>query len=142
DRIINGAQWRRGFSRLKSRRCGYGRFEAGARQARLPFASNQPTIMEGMMVKRSNWAMGILALVALTMITRTSMADPGLTGPGRNNFVESSFQTCFQEARSNPVNRATDVATLAQYCVCFSNEMADRLANDDLKALDAAVATD
>jgi hypothetical protein len=85
---------------------------------------------------------GLLALAVFAMATAPTMAETGLTGPGRNNFVESSFQTCFREARGDPANKAVEVAILAQYCVCFSNEMADRLANDDLKALDAAVATD
>ena len=85
---------------------------------------------------------GVLALVVFATVPRTGMADNGITGPSRNVFVESSFQTCFQEARGDPANKATDVAILAQYCVCYSNQMADRLSNDDLKELEAAVATD
>ena len=93
--------------------------------------------------KCSRLTSGFLAFVICATVTRTSMAaDLGLTGPARNTFVESSFQTCFREARNDPANKAMDVAILAQYCVCYSNQMADRLANDDLKALDAAVATD
>ena len=85
---------------------------------------------------------GFWALVIFATAPHTSLADTGLSGPSRNAFVESSFQTCFKEARDDPANKATDIAILAQYCVCYSNQMADRLVNDDLKALDAAVATD
>jgi hypothetical protein len=94
------------------------------------------------MSKPSKLTTGLLAFVMFATVTRTGMADAGLTGPERNVFVESSFQTCFKEARGDPANKATDVAIIAQYCVCYSNQMADRLINDDLKALDAAVAID
>ena len=94
------------------------------------------------MSRRSKLTADLLALAMLAAVTRAGMADTGLTGPSRSAFVESSFQTCFQEARDDPANKATDVAVLAQYCVCYSNQMADRLVNDDLKALEAAIATD
>ena len=85
---------------------------------------------------------GHLAVVIFFTVTRAGWAEPGLTGPPRNTFVESSFQSCFREARADPANKAADVAILAQYCVCYSDQMADKLTNDDLKALDAAVAAD
>jgi hypothetical protein len=94
------------------------------------------------MASRSKLTTGLLAFVMFVTGTCASTAEVGLIGPERNVFVESSFQTCFKEARGDPANKATDVAIIAQYCVCYSNQMADRLINDDLKTLDAAVATD
>jgi hypothetical protein len=94
------------------------------------------------MVKCCGLSTSLLAIVIFATITQASKADTGLTGPARNNFVESSFQSCFREARGDPRNNATDVAIIAQYCVCFSNLMADQLANDDLKSLDEAVKAD
>ena len=94
------------------------------------------------MSRCSKFTAGLLALVLFSAVMRAAMADTGLTGPSRSAFVESSFQTCFKEARDDPANKTTDVAIIAQYCVCYSNQMADRLVNDDLKALEAAIATD
>jgi hypothetical protein len=94
------------------------------------------------MAKRSRSIAGLLVFGLVATVARASMADTGLSGPARNNFVESSFQTCFREATGAPANKAIEVAVLAQYCVCYSDQMADKLANDDLKSLDAAVATD
>ena len=94
------------------------------------------------MAKFSRLTAGLLAFAMLVTLARAGWADTGLIGPARNNFVESSFQSCFREARGDPANKAADVAILAQYCVCYSDQMADKLHNDDLEAMDATVATD
>ena len=80
------------------------------------------------------------AFVMAATIARVEAAEPGLTGEGRNNFVESGFQTCFQKQTTDPVNKGIEVAVLAQFCVCYVDRMADQIANDDLAAMDSQVA--
>jgi len=76
----------------------------------------------------------VRAVVVLLLISSSSSAESGLTGAARNEFVENAFKICLQKQRS-AANEAK-LARLAQYCVCYSNHLADRLSPGDNKALD------
>jgi hypothetical protein len=74
------------------------------------------------------------AAFVLVLISSTSSAETGLTGSARNEFVENAFRVCLQKQR-HAANEAK-FAKLAQYCVCYSNHLADRISPEDNKALD------
>jgi hypothetical protein len=74
------------------------------------------------------------AVFFLSLISSASSAETGLAGSVRNAFVENAFKVCLQKLQ----NSANDArfSKLAQYCVCYSNHLADRLSPEDDKALD------
>jgi hypothetical protein len=76
----------------------------------------------------------VWAVFVLVLISSNSSAETGLTGSARNEFVENAFKICLQKQRT----AATEArfARVAQYCVCYSNHLADRLSPGDNKALD------
>jgi len=75
-------------------------------------------------------------LAIATIITPSIIAaQTGLSGANRNDFVESTFKGCFQSQTSDPRNREVKTATLAQYCLCFSNEMADGLSPEEAQLI-------
>jgi hypothetical protein len=77
---------------------------------------------------------GLLACAVATSAVRIGMADPGLTGPLRNTFVESTFKACLQKQIGDPVNKGISVEILAELCVCYADRMADQLTNDDMNS--------
>jgi hypothetical protein len=80
-----------------------------------------------------------LILVLVGMTTTQSLAEEiGLTGTIRNTFVESAFRTCFQRQTAEGVNKGLDTATIAQYCVCFVDRMADQVTTDDVSAIESS----
>jgi hypothetical protein len=83
---------------------------------------------------------GLLAFAIATSTPQISMADPGLTGPLRNTYVESLFKACLQKQTGDPENKGIAVDILAQLCICYADRVADQLNNDDLNA--TAPATD
>ncbi|MBR0779554.1 hypothetical protein JQ543_25435 [Bradyrhizobium diazoefficiens] len=76
----------------------------------------------------------VWAVFVLVLISSTSSAEPGLTGAARNEFVENAFKICLQKQRTAANNAR--FARFAQYCVCYSNHLADRLSPGENKALD------
>lgn len=84
--------------------------------------------------------MGLLAFAIATSAARISVADPGLTGPLRNTFVELTFKACLQKQTGDPENKGIAVDILAQLCVCYADRVADQLNNDDMNS--TAPATD
>jgi hypothetical protein len=84
---------------------------------------------------------GLIVTTTAVLISSLAVAEPGLNGAVRNNFVESGFRACFAE-RDSPGNKGISVAVIAQYCVCYVDRMADQLSNDDVQSLDAMVKTD
>ena len=75
------------------------------------------------------------AVVVLALTSSVSSAETGLTGGVRNEFVEKAFNVCLQRQQSRAPNDPK-VAKLAQYCVCYSNHLADRVSAEDNKAFD------
>lgn len=75
---------------------------------------------------------GMIFFLALT--SSVSSAATGLSGPPRNAFIEDAFKICLQKMQNN----ANDArfTKLAQYCVCYSNHLADRVSPEDNNALD------
>jgi hypothetical protein len=71
------------------------------------------------------------AVFFLALISSASSAETGLAGSVRNAFVENAFKVCLQKLQ----NSANDArfSKLAQYCVCYSNHLADRLSPEDDK---------
>jgi hypothetical protein len=82
----------------------------------------------------------ICFLLALT--SSASFAQSGLTGTNRTEFLENAFKVCFQKQTDNPKNKAIKVAKPAQYCVCYSDHLADRISPEENKTFDQLFAND
>lgn len=80
-------------------------------------------------------------VLVFSFVSSIAAAETGLTGAARNEFVENAFKVCLQRRVTQGQSEAK-VAKLAQYCVCYSNRLADRISPEENKALDALFATD
>jgi hypothetical protein len=86
------------------------------------------------------WGAVPLALVVAFFVSRYSdelfgAADTGIAISARAKFVDSTAKACLQAQNSDPASKAFSPAIIDQYCHCYANGMADRLSDDDLKAL-------
>ena len=61
----------------------------------------------------------------------------GLTGQIRLAFYEASARSCLKAQIDAPANKNLPVAALYGYCTCYSNGMADRLSDDEVRSLEA-----
>ena len=61
----------------------------------------------------------------------------GLTGQIRLAFYEASARSCLKAQIDAPANKSLPVAALYGYCTCYSNGMADRLSDDEVRSLEA-----
>ena len=64
-------------------------------------------------------------------------SDTGLDASARTRFVDSTAQACLQAQNSDPASKAFSPVVINRYCHCYANGMADRPADDNLKALAA-----
>ena len=78
----------------------------------------------------------------LVLASSVSFAQSGLTGTDRTEFLENAFKICFQKQTNDPKNKAVKVAKLAQYCVCYSDHLADRISSEENKTFDQLFAND
>jgi len=78
----------------------------------------------------------------LVLTSSVSLAQSGLTGTDRTQFLENAFKVCFQRQTDDPKNKAIKVAKLAQYCVCYSDHLADRISSEENKTFDRLFAND
>jgi hypothetical protein len=90
--------------------------------------------------KLLKWGAVPLALVIALFVSRYSgelfgTGDTGIDASARARFVESTAQACLQAQNSDPASKAFSPEVIDQYCRCYANGMADRLSDDDLKAL-------
>jgi len=88
------------------------------------------------------WGAVPVALVVAFFVSYYSDAlfgrgDAGLDASARTKFVDSTAQACLQAQNADPASKAFSPAVIDQYCHCYANGMADRLSDDDLKALAA-----
>ena|SRR5260370_1278629 len=83
-----------------------------------------------------NSARLIFSVLCFTLALDNPGGADGLTGPTRNSFVEASFKSCFKSQTSNPLNTSLKADAISQYCLCFSNRLADSTSPDELKELD------
>jgi hypothetical protein len=86
------------------------------------------------------WGAVPLALVIAFFVSRYSgelfgTGDTALNAATRSKFVDSTAQACLQAQNSDPASKAFSPEVIDQYCHCYANGMADRLTDDDLKAL-------
>jgi len=86
------------------------------------------------------WGAVPLALVVAFFVSRYSddifgTSDTGLAATARARFVDSTAQACLQAQNSDPASKAFSPVVIDQYCHCYANGIADRLSDDDLKAL-------
>ena len=86
------------------------------------------------------WGAVPLALVVALFASRYSgelfgPRDTGLDASARAKFVDTTAQACLQAQNGDPASKAFSPEVIDQYCHCYANGMADRLTDDDLKAL-------
>jgi hypothetical protein len=86
------------------------------------------------------WGAVPLALVVAFFVSRYSgelfgTGDTGIDPSARSKFVDSTAQACLQAQNSDPASKAFSPVVIDQYRRCYANGMADRLTDDDLKAL-------
>jgi hypothetical protein len=86
------------------------------------------------------WGAVPMALVVALFVSRYSgelfgTGDTALNAATRAKFVDSTAQACLQAQNSDPASKAFSPEVIDQYCHCYANGMADRLTDDDLKAL-------
>ena len=86
------------------------------------------------------WGAVPLALVVAFFVSRYSndifgTSDTGLDASARARFVDSTAQACLRAQNSDPAGKAFSPDVIDRYCHCYANGMADRLSDDDLKAL-------
>jgi hypothetical protein len=87
--------------------------------------------------------MRVIPICFLLVLTSSAgFAQSGLTGGNRTEFLENAFKVCFQKQTDNPKNKAIKVAKLAQYCVCYSDHLADRISPEENKTFDQLFAND
>jgi hypothetical protein len=84
----------------------------------------------------------MLTFLLLVLTSSAGLAQTGLTGTDRTEFLENAFKVCFQKQTNDPKNKSIKVARLAQYCVCYSDHLADRISAEENKALDRLFAND
>jgi len=84
----------------------------------------------------------ILIFSLLVLTSSAASAQSGLTGTDRAAFLENAFKVCFQKQTSDPKNKTIKVARLAQYCVCYSDHLADRISPEENKTFDQLFAND
>lgn len=77
-------------------------------------------------------AVALTALFVLAACGQQGGSTPGLTGLSRTSFVESASSSCVRAAQSDPRNTRFSAETVAQYCTCYSNKMADTITPDEL----------
>ena len=77
-----------------------------------------------------------IAVLFLALAPSFASADPGLTGEIRSGFLESAFKICFKKQISAPRKKSINVAKLAQYCLCYTDQLADRISPEDNKSFD------
>jgi hypothetical protein len=93
-----------------------------------PHAAN---VLRGAAVTRM-----LVVVVSAALVPSSISAQTGLSGPIRNEFTQSIFKNCFQVEEAQRKGR--DLADLGNFCVCFANQLADRLTRRELKELNAA----
>ena len=92
--------------------------------------------MSGIM-KPAAWATAFaLAFFATDVGVRMAWGE-GLTGQIRVAFYEASTRTCLKGQIDAPANKGIPVAALYGYCTCYSNGMADKLSDDEVRSLEA-----
>ena len=80
--------------------------------------------------------MRLIAIILISLVAPSiASAEMGLTGAARNDFVETAFRVCLQK-RLSAAQSDAKAAKIAQYCVCYSDRLADRISPEDNKALD------
>lgn len=84
----------------------------------------------------------ILVCLVLVLTSAIGFAQSGLTGTDRTEFLEGAFKVCFQKQTNDPKNKTIKVAKLAQYCVCYSDHLADRISPEENKTFDHLFAND
>jgi hypothetical protein len=84
----------------------------------------------------------ILIFSLLVLTSSAGFAQSGLTGTDRTEFLENAFKVCFQKQTNDPKNKTVKVAKLAQYCVCYSDHLADRISPAENKTFDKLFAND
>ena len=78
--------------------------------------------------------MRLFAIILISSVASSiASAETGLTGATRNEFVESAFRVCLQKLSAR---RDIKAAKIAQYCVCYSDRLADRISPEENEALD------
>ena len=75
-----------------------------------------------------------LAFVAFKYGTQwVREGEPGLTGSTRTAFVDSGNRECVATQTRDPDNKGISAKLISDYCLCFANAMADRMAVRELK---------
>jgi hypothetical protein len=86
--------------------------------------------------------MRLFAIISIFLAASSiASAETGLTGAVRNDFVETAFKVCMQK-RLSAAQSDAKAAKIAQYCVCYSDRLADRISPEENKAFDELYAKD
>jgi hypothetical protein len=78
-----------------------------------------------------------LALVATITSVQVAWSEEGLTGPIRTTFVEAAARSCLRTQIDGPANAGIPVSAIFEYCKCYATGMADKISNEEVKALEA-----
>ena len=81
-------------------------------------------------------ACGLAALATNYGVQMAWSAD-GLTGQIRATFFEAAARSCLRAQIDAAANKAIPVSALYDYCKCYSNGMADKLSDDEVRSLEA-----
>lgn len=84
--------------------------------------------------------MKLMLVMLLSGASIATCAAQGLPEPRRSSFVDVAFKSCFKSQTENPdnqrANQGINSATIAQYCACFANKLADSTSPDEIAELD------
>ena len=82
-------------------------------------------------MKYIKW-MILFILIVVVVIFGRSDEDKIISGTVRADFIESSNNTCLMDLIENPKFNEVLPETLASYCSCTSNRVADQLTNSEV----------
>jgi hypothetical protein len=60
---------------------------------------------------------------------------PGLTGEHRDRAIKGATRICTTTVRADPDNKVIPASTLARFCSCYANGVADRVSLSDIRLL-------
>jgi hypothetical protein len=105
-----------------------------------PLAGYEPP-EKGVTFQSTGGPMKLMWVILLSGAFIATCAAQGLPEPRRTSFVDVAYKSCFKSQTENPVNQGLNkglsVASLAQYCACFANKLADSTSLAELAELDS-----
>ena len=80
-------------------------------------------------------AFGVAFFVVKYGVSYVKGQEVGLTGAMRDGFVGGAIRTCGEKQMNDPANAGISKAILSMYCNCYANGIADRISENQLRAV-------